>query len=48
MTETIRRISPVDGRVYAERAIAGDAEIAAAITAARAEAPRCRASTTKC
>ncbi len=36
MTETISCISPVDGRLYAERALAGDAEIATALAAADA------------
>jgi acyl-CoA reductase-like NAD-dependent aldehyde dehydrogenase len=36
MTETIRCISPVDGHLYAERELAGDGEIAAALAAARA------------
>lgn len=36
MTHTIQLISPVDGRVYAERAYASDAAIAAALDAAAA------------
>jgi len=35
MTTTIRCVSPVDGRVYAERPVATDAEIAAALNEAR-------------
>ncbi len=35
MTETIRCISPVDGRIYAERPVAGEADIAAALERAR-------------
>ena len=35
MTETVKIISPVDGSVYAERPVAGDAEIDAAISSAR-------------
>ena len=36
MTDTIRIISPVDGSVYAERPVASDAELDAAVSAARA------------
>jgi acyl-CoA reductase-like NAD-dependent aldehyde dehydrogenase len=36
MTEIARIISPVDGSVYAERPVASDAEVAAAVAAARA------------
>lgn len=36
MTETIRIISPIDGSVYAERPVASDAEVDAAVSAARA------------
>ena len=36
MTETIRIISPIDGSVYAERPVATDAEVDAAVSAARA------------
>ncbi|WP_342643526.1 aldehyde dehydrogenase family protein [Rhodoligotrophos ferricapiens] len=36
MTETVKIISPVDGRVYAERPVAGEAEVWAAFRAARA------------
>lgn len=36
MSETVKIISPVDGSVYAERPIASDSEINAAISAARA------------
>ena len=42
MTETVKIISPVDGSVYAERPIASDAEINAAISAARAALPEWR------
>lgn len=35
MTETLKCISPVDGRVYAERPLAGDAEVAATVERAR-------------
>jgi acyl-CoA reductase-like NAD-dependent aldehyde dehydrogenase len=35
MTETVRIVSPVDGRVYAERPLASLAEIEAAVTKAR-------------
>src|SRR5690242_15967820 len=36
MTETVRIVSPVDGRVYAERPVATGAEIEAAVSRARA------------
>jgi acyl-CoA reductase-like NAD-dependent aldehyde dehydrogenase len=36
MTETVKIISPVDGRVYAERPVASGAEIEAAVAKARA------------
>jgi acyl-CoA reductase-like NAD-dependent aldehyde dehydrogenase len=36
VTDTLRCISPVDGSVYIERPVAGDAEIASAIEAAQA------------
>ena len=36
MTETVKIISPVDGRVYAERPVAGGAEIEAAVSRAKA------------
>ena len=36
MTETVKIVSPVDGRVYAERQTAGGAEIDAAVTRAKA------------
>ena len=36
MTDTIRIISPIDGSVYAERPVATDAEVDAAVSAARA------------
>jgi acyl-CoA reductase-like NAD-dependent aldehyde dehydrogenase len=35
MTETVKIVSPVDGRVYAERKVASGAEIEAAVTNAR-------------
>jgi acyl-CoA reductase-like NAD-dependent aldehyde dehydrogenase len=35
VNENIRIVSPVDGSVYAERRVAGDADVAAAIAAAR-------------
>lgn len=35
MTQTLKCISPVDGRVYAERPLAGDAEVAATVERAR-------------
>ena len=38
-----RTISPIDGRVYVERALAGEREIAAALAAAERAAPRWRA-----
>jgi acyl-CoA reductase-like NAD-dependent aldehyde dehydrogenase len=42
MPEVVKIISPVDGSVYAERPIASDAEIASAITSARAGLPEWR------
>lgn len=36
MTETVKIISPIDGRVYAERPLASGADIEAAVTRARA------------
>jgi acyl-CoA reductase-like NAD-dependent aldehyde dehydrogenase len=42
MAEVVKIISPVDGSVYAERHIATDAEIASAITSARAALPEWR------
>ena len=42
MSEVVKIISPVDGSVYAERPIASDAQIAAAITAARTALPEWR------
>ena len=42
MPEVVKIISPVDGSVYAERPIASDAEIASAITSARAALPEWR------
>ncbi|MGH6792998.1 MAG: aldehyde dehydrogenase family protein, partial [Methyloceanibacter sp.] len=43
MPETVKIISPIDGSVYAERALARDAEIEAAVTRARAALPAWRA-----
>ncbi|MGA7456307.1 MAG: aldehyde dehydrogenase family protein, partial [Methyloceanibacter sp.] len=42
MSETVKIISPVDGSVYAERPIASDAEVKAALTAARVALPEWR------
>ena len=42
MTETVKIISPVDGSVYAERPIARNADIDAAVRAARAALPEWR------
>jgi len=42
MTETVKIIAPVDGTVYAERPIASDAEIASAVSSARAALPEWR------
>jgi acyl-CoA reductase-like NAD-dependent aldehyde dehydrogenase len=42
MAETVKIISPVDGSVYAERPVASDAEVASAITSARAALPEWR------
>jgi acyl-CoA reductase-like NAD-dependent aldehyde dehydrogenase len=39
MSEPLKIISPVDGSIYAERALARDAEIDSALTAARAALP---------
>src|SRR3569623_523294 len=36
MTETVKIVSPVDGRVYAERPVASAAEIEAAVSKAKA------------
>jgi len=41
-TSTVKIISPIDGSVYTERAIARDAEIDSAVTAARAALPEWR------
>jgi acyl-CoA reductase-like NAD-dependent aldehyde dehydrogenase len=41
-SETVKIISPINGSVYAERPIARDAEIAAAVSAARAALPEWR------
>jgi len=43
MSDNVKIISPIDGSVYAERSIAGDAEIEAAVTRARAALPAWRA-----
>ena len=43
MSETVKIISPVDGSVYAERPIASDAEVNAALSAARTALPKWRA-----
>lgn len=43
MSESVKIISPVDGSVYAERPIASDAAIDAALTAARTALPQWRA-----
>ena len=43
MSETVKIISPVDGSVYAERPVASDAEIEAALTSARTALPKWRA-----
>ena len=40
MTETLKCITPVDGSVYAERPLAGGAEVASAL-ADDPQAPRC-------
>ena len=42
MSDTVKIISPIDGLVYAERAIARDSEIDSAVTAARAALPEWR------
>ncbi len=42
MSETVKIITPIDGSVYAERAIARDADIESAVTAARAALPTWR------
>lgn len=42
MSDKVKIISPIDGSVYAERPIARDAEIAAAVSAARAALPEWR------
>ena len=42
MSDTVKIISPIDGSVYAERAIARDSEIDSAVTAARAALPEWR------
>src|SRR4029077_13082886 len=42
MSESVRIISPIAGTVYAERPIASDAEIGAALSAARAALPEWR------
>ncbi|MEX2166649.1 MAG: aldehyde dehydrogenase family protein [Methyloceanibacter sp.] len=43
MSDNVKIISPIDGSVYAERALARDAEIEAAVTRARAALPAWRA-----
>ncbi len=43
MSDSVKIISPVDGSVYAERPIAKDAAVEAALTAARAALPKWRA-----
>jgi acyl-CoA reductase-like NAD-dependent aldehyde dehydrogenase len=43
MSESVKIISPVDGSVYAERPIASDAEIEAAVSSARGALPAWRA-----
>src|SRR6187397_65683 len=43
MSDRVKIISPIDGSVYAERPIASDAEIGAAVSAARAALPAWRA-----
>ena len=43
MSESVKIISPVDGSVYAERPIASDAEVKAALSAARAALPEWKA-----
>ncbi len=42
MSDTVKIISPIDGSVYAERPIASDAEVKAALTAARVALPEWR------
>ncbi|MGB6347468.1 MAG: aldehyde dehydrogenase family protein, partial [Methyloceanibacter sp.] len=42
MSESVKIITPVDGSVYAERPVARDAEIEAAVSAARASLPAWR------
>jgi len=43
MSESVKIISPIDGSVYAERPIASDAEVNAALSAARTALPKWRA-----
>ncbi|HAH63991.1 MAG TPA: aldehyde dehydrogenase, partial [Rhizobiales bacterium] len=43
MSESVKIISPVDGSVYAERPVARDADIEAAVSSARAALPAWRA-----
>ena len=38
MTETVKIVSPVDGRIYAERPVASAAEIETAVSKARRRA----------
>ena len=42
MSDSVKIISPIDGSVYAERPISSDAEIGAAVSAARAALPEWR------
>lgn len=42
MSQSVKIVSPIDGSVYAERAIARDTEIDSAVTAARAALPEWR------
>ena len=43
MSESVKIISPVDGSVYAERPVARDADIDAAVRSARAALPEWKA-----
>ena len=43
MSESVKIVSPIDGSVYAERPIASDAEVNAALSGARAALPKWRA-----
>ncbi|MCJ7597953.1 MAG: aldehyde dehydrogenase family protein, partial [Methyloceanibacter sp.] len=42
MSDNVKIVSPIDGSVYAERALARDAEIESAVTGARAALPAWR------